>query len=83
MSLLLPGEVYYLNFVGRIEPRSLAYAPKERAYEDLRRYTGEDFGDDAEAWLAWLLEAGVVRVSMTAEASEGDWAKDASGAQGE
>jgi hypothetical protein len=33
-------------------PVSTAFIPKERAYELLKSVSGEDWGYDAEAWLA-------------------------------
>ena len=33
-------------------PVSTAYMPKERAYEELKRLSGEDWGYDADAWAA-------------------------------
>lgn len=33
-------------------PVSTAYIPKERAYEELKRLSGEDWGYDADAWAA-------------------------------
>jgi hypothetical protein len=34
------------------------YSTKERAYEELKRRTDQDFGYDVDAWIKWLREHG-------------------------
>lgn len=38
------------NLAGEVPENSTGYIPKERAYEDLKRLTGEDCGYDVTAW---------------------------------
>ena len=36
----------------------MAYMTKERAYAALKKWTGRDFGYDAEKWKKWIDENG-------------------------
>ena len=49
--MMHPFDTLIANLKGEV-PRSLYYMPKELAYEELKMISGEDWGYDAEAWLA-------------------------------
>ena len=42
------------NFKGLTHPRGRRYIPKETAYEYLKKHTGQDFGEDFDAWEQWI-----------------------------
>ncbi|GIW80238.1 MAG: hypothetical protein KatS3mg105_2045 [Gemmatales bacterium] len=54
MSRLTPLQGYLLNFKGEIEPGRREYLPKKEAYEQLKLHTGQDFGEDFDAWEQWI-----------------------------
>jgi len=46
-----------LNLEGKVIPRTRRdYLPREKAYEMLKKDTGQDFGYDVKAWKKWLEE---------------------------
>jgi hypothetical protein len=46
-----------LNLRGDIDPaRRREYLPKDKALELLRKWSGQDFGYDFDAWKAWIRE---------------------------
>ena len=49
------------NFEQRVSSRSLYFMPREKAYEGLKSFTGEDFGDDVQRWRKWGIEHGHLR----------------------
>ena len=58
MSRLLPLEGLLLNLKQEIPVENKrVYITKERAYELLKEWTGEDFGiDNLDAWEKWVKE---------------------------
>lgn len=46
---LYPLELYLANLAGK-HPHAMGYMTKERAYEALKDYTGQDFGYNVRAW---------------------------------
>jgi len=55
MSLSTLEEILLDNMQGLIHPaREHMYYTKEAALEKLRAMTGQDFGYDTKAWVAWL-----------------------------
>jgi hypothetical protein len=63
MSILTPGEIYFENLAGTMNPNSLQYMSKELAYERLKQMTGQDFGFDVDRWKAWLVNEGLIHLS--------------------
>lgn len=45
-----------INLRGWRCPTDLFFIPKEKVLEELRRLSGQDFGDDVDAWLRWADE---------------------------
>ena len=57
MSRLTLYQGLLLNLEGQIRPeQKRLYLGKEEALRQLREHTGQDFGDDVEAWRRWLRE---------------------------
>lgn len=57
MTRLLPLQGLIKNIKGEIPPtQSRLYVPKERAYQLLKAWTGQDFDRDIEAWENWVNE---------------------------
>jgi hypothetical protein len=55
MTQILPLQGLILNIKGEIpQTQRKLYIPKERAYELLKAWTGQDFGEDIEAWTSWV-----------------------------
>lgn len=54
MSRLTFLEGLLLNLKGEIKPRRREYLPKKVAYEQLKLHTGQDFGEDMDAWQKWI-----------------------------
>lgn len=54
MSQLTLLQGLLLNYKGEVEPRRREYLPKKEAYEQLKLHTGQDFGEDIEAWQQWI-----------------------------
>ncbi|HET6882027.1 MAG TPA: hypothetical protein VFI31_17805 [Pirellulales bacterium] len=58
MSHLLPLEGLIKNLREEIpESRKREYLSRERAYEALKSWTGQDFGYNADEWEKWILES--------------------------
>jgi hypothetical protein len=54
---LTPVDRLLKNLKGDIPPyMRREYLPKNVAYEKLKAMTGQDFGDDHEAWERWVRE---------------------------
>lgn len=49
-------EILLKNMSGTMMRGRLEYLPKENAYEQLKRWTGQDFGFDLEGWMSWINE---------------------------
>ena len=56
MSRLTLFRGLIMNLRGEIEEGRREYLSKERAYEELKRLTGEDLGRDPDKWEKWLKE---------------------------
>jgi hypothetical protein len=57
MTRLLPLRGLIMNIKGELsQTQRRLYIPKERAYELLKALTGQDFGEDIEAWENWVNE---------------------------
>ena len=57
MSHLTPLAGALRNLKQEVPPeRRREYVPRERALELLKRWTGQDFGYDAEKWETWIAE---------------------------
>jgi hypothetical protein len=55
MSHLTLSQILVLNLEGKIPPeRTRQYLTKEKALEELRHRTGQDFGYDVDAWKRWF-----------------------------
>lgn len=55
MSKLLPFQGLLLNLSGKIRPQlRREYLTKDRAYELLKEWTGQDFGYDVKKWSSWI-----------------------------
>ena len=48
-----PFEVYLMNLRQLLPPHSIYYWTREEAYQQLKEWSGQDFGYDAEAWEKW------------------------------
>ncbi len=59
MSRLTLEQILILNLQGKIPEGSMAYSRKEDAYLALKKWTGQDFGDDIERWEKWVKENGL------------------------
>lgn len=56
MTRLTYTQMLLLNLQGKIAPNRREHRTKEQALEALRELTGQDFGDDVEAWRRWIRE---------------------------
>ena len=61
MSVSNEYEILLNNLAGEIPPGRLIYLERNEARRQLVTLTGQDFGDDVEAWTAWLTQNGFVR----------------------
>jgi hypothetical protein len=59
MSRLSYEEILIANLKQELYPDEMSYMSKEIAYGWLKKHTGQDFGDDIEAWEKWVLENGL------------------------
>lgn len=59
MTRLTLEQILILNLQERIPEGSMAYTKKEDAYLALKKYTGQDFGNDIEKWKSWVEENGL------------------------
>ena len=59
MCRLTIFEIFLANLKQEL-PKTMRrqYSSKEKAYEALKRKSGQDFGYDAKAWERWLKENG-------------------------
>jgi hypothetical protein len=56
MTRLLPLKGLIKNIKGDIPQRHVRlYLPKDRAYQLLKELTGQDFGEDINAWKNWII----------------------------
>ena len=61
MSQISLFEGLLLNLEQKVpESRRRLYLPKEKALEELRKRTGQDFGENAPAWRTWLKQEGLL-----------------------
>ena len=51
---LLPEEIALINLEQGFLKESPHFRPREQALEELRQLTGQDFGEDVQAWEDWL-----------------------------
>lgn len=51
-------ELFLACMRGAIVEGDMSYYPKDKAYEILKLWTGEDFGFDTHAWGDWFAEHG-------------------------
>ena len=58
MTRLTLDQIYIKNLKKQFPEGSMAYMTKERAYAALKKWTGRDFGYDAEKWRKWIDENG-------------------------
>jgi hypothetical protein len=57
MTRLFPLQGLIKNIRGDVpQMQRRLYVPKERAYQLLKAWTGQDFGEDIEAWENWVNE---------------------------
>ena len=54
---LLPHELLLANLKGGLK-NSRGYIPKERAYAQLKKISGQDFGYDVKAWRQYIRSSG-------------------------
>lgn len=59
MTRLTLEEIYISNLKERIPEGSMAYMTKEDAYIELKKWTGQDFGYDADKWEQWIKDNGL------------------------
>ena len=52
---LTPIERALLNLNQQISREMSAYRTREKAYEELKKLSGEDFGYDSQSWYRWYL----------------------------
>lgn len=64
-----PHRLLVLALEGRKTIRGRRLPTKEEAREGLRRLTGQDFGQDAEAWKAWIKDNRKALYGETEEAN--------------
>lgn len=67
MSRINPIKLLLLNLAERVPPTVWMYKDRATAYTELKALTGQDFGDDLEAWFRWYNTArpeGRSRISM-------------------
>ncbi len=56
MTRLTPIQLLLCNLDPRTAPKGRAYMPPDVAHQRLKDLTGQDFGNDAQAWRRWLRE---------------------------
>jgi hypothetical protein len=49
-----PFDLLRTNLREMLPPDAFNYIPKSQCLAELRRLSGEDFGEDVNAWLNWL-----------------------------
>jgi len=54
MSRITFFRLLVMNLEGEIQEGRREYMPPDEAYKLLKESTGQDFGDDINAWKAWL-----------------------------
>ncbi|HEV3255698.1 MAG TPA: hypothetical protein VG013_02340 [Gemmataceae bacterium] len=54
MSLSGVYELLLRGLAGEADPNSLNYVCRKRAYAELKRRTGQDFGYDLDQWRAFI-----------------------------
>jgi hypothetical protein len=54
MSRIPPYKLLIMNMEHNIQEGRREYMPSDKALELLKSLTGQDFGDDIEAWKKWL-----------------------------
>jgi hypothetical protein len=54
MSRIPPHKLLIMNIERKIQEGRREYMPPDKALELLKSSTGQDFGDDVEAWKKWL-----------------------------
>jgi hypothetical protein len=64
MSRMMYEEILIANLKQEINPYEMIYMTKEIAINTLKYYTGQDFGDDIEAWEKWVATHGVPAVPL-------------------
>ena len=50
---ITPFDLYLRNLEEKISLESLYYMPKEEAYLELKKLTGQDFGFKVKTWKKW------------------------------
>jgi len=57
-----------LNLKGTFPSDSIFFKPREKCLEELRHTSGLDFGDDVDAWEAWVSKRKAeIRMKVEAE----------------
>jgi len=59
MTRLTLDEIYILSLKEELPEGSVAYMTKEDAYNSLKKWTGQDFGYDADKWEQWVDDNGL------------------------
>ena len=59
MPRLTLEEIYILSLREKLPEGSMAYMTKESAYLELKKWTGQDFGYDANKWEQWIKDNGL------------------------
>ena len=72
MSRLTLDEFLILNLQEKIPEDAMGYSKKENAYLELKKYTGQDFGDDIEKWKKWVEENGLPLLATSLKESSGN-----------
>lgn len=54
MTRLMPIQLLVVNLKQGLPPGAVGYSTREEAYEELKKYTGQDFGHDIRAWRRWI-----------------------------
>ena len=54
MSMLGVYEILLRGLAEEVHPSTLHFLPRESAYQELKRRTGQDYGYDPEKWREYL-----------------------------
>jgi hypothetical protein len=65
MTRLTLEEIFIKNIKQELPEASMAYMTKEAAYAARKKWTGQDFGYDAEKWKKWIDENGIPLLNIT------------------
>lgn len=70
MTRLKLGQMFIKNLKEEIGEGSTAHMTKEDAYYALKKWTGQDFGYDADKWKKWIEDNGFPILGLPPEKIE-------------